>query len=90
VSVAGVSGLRLIGLIGQGSTPWIDAGSIALLIFVLGFIRGGGVALSDHANHRGEASMNKAPMTLLRVVGYGMLNTVWAIGTNAMAAPLSA
>jgi hypothetical protein len=34
--------------------------------------------------------MNKAPMTLMRVVGYGILNTVWAIDTSTMAAPLSA
>ena len=80
----------LVGLTGQGSTPWIVAGSMALLILVLGFIRDSSVTLSGDANHRSEVSMEKAPTGFLRAAGYGILNTVWAIGTSAMAGPMSA
>lgn len=34
--------------------------------------------------------MEKVQKTLPTVAGYGILNTLWAIGTSAMAGPLSA
>jgi hypothetical protein len=62
------------------------AGFIALL--VLGFLRDVGFRLSEY-HERKEALMNMA-MTNVRIVGYGALSAFWAIGTSAMAVPLSA
>jgi|RhiMethySRZTD1v2_1073278.scaffolds.fasta_scaffold255383_2 hypothetical protein len=81
-----VSGLRLIGLAGQGSTPWTTAGLIALLVFVISFIRKDDVTLSGHSDNTEEVPMKKAQILK---AGYCILNTVWAIGTSVVAAPLS-
>ena len=80
-----MNGFRLIGLMGQGSTLWVMAGFVALL--VVGYIRDYGLTLS--ASRKKEATMKKAKVTL-RVPVSGVLNTVWAIGASVMAVPLSA
>ena len=72
---------------GQSSTLWVMAGFVVLL--VIGYFRDNGLTLSGHSKRRKEATMKKA-QEALRVLVFGILNTVWAIGTSAMAGPLSA
>jgi hypothetical protein len=63
------------------------AGFISLL--VIGFVRDCGSLLSNVSNHEKEVLMNTAQKTSTVLV-FGFLNTIWAIGTSAMAAPLLA
>lgn len=62
-------------------------GFVALL--VVGFVRDGGVELSEGSNHERKVTMKKANESF-RVVVFGILNSIWAIGASIMAVPLSA
>ena len=62
-------------------------GFVALL--VIGFVRDSGFELSEDSNHERKVTMKKAN-EIFRVVVFGILNSVWAIGASIMAVPLSA
>ena len=81
------SEFRLTGLAGQGSTPWMVAGFVALLF--IGFGRDIGSFLLDVTSQEKEVLMNTAKKTFTFLV-FGMLNLTWAIGASAMAVPLLA
>jgi hypothetical protein len=63
------------------------AGFVAPL--VIGCFRDNGLRLSGHFSRRKEAAMKKAQETL-RVLVFGILDAVWAIGAGTMAGYLSA
>jgi hypothetical protein len=65
----------------------VVAGFIALL--VVGLFLDGGWFQPIRSNRRKETLMDKAQKAL-RAVGFVTLRTVWAIGTSAIAVPLSA
>jgi hypothetical protein len=72
---------------GQGSTPWMVAGFVALLF--IGFGRDIGSFVLDVSNQEKDVLMNTAQRTFKFLV-FGTLNLLWAIGASAMAVPLLA
>jgi len=72
---------------GQSSTLWVTAGFVALLI--IGYFRDRGLTLSGRFSRRKEFAMKKAQETV-RVLVFGALNTIWAIGASVMAGHLLA
>jgi len=80
-------GLRLTGLVAQGSIPWMSVGLVALFFVaaVLFFSR----KLFDTTESLKEAPMRKKTGHG-NVVAVSVLETLWAIGTSGMAVALPA
>ena len=82
-------GLRLIGQVMQGSTPWMGVGSVAFFSVILVLMRLFGLNLSVRASlvKEEETPMKKHSLVQL---GSGMLETLWAIGASSIAGALPA
>lgn len=80
-------GLRLTGLVAQGSIPWMSVGFVALfcVVAVRFFYR----KLFDTTGSVKEAPMRKKTGHG-NVVAISVLETFWAIGTSSMAGALPA
>ena len=81
-------GLRLIGLVAQGSIPWASVGLIAL--FQLAFLRAASWKLSGPTKPKKEVVPMRKKTHLLRLFGFSMLDTIWAIEASSAAGALPA
>lgn len=76
--------IRLIGLVCQGSIPWVSIGIIVFIMLVLikHFIN-----LSECSENRKEVTMIQKMKTKLSIA---IVQTIWTIGTNVTAGVLPA
>jgi len=76
--------IRLIGLVCQGSIPWVSIGIIVFIMLVLikHFIN-----LSECSENRKEVTMIQKTKTKLSIA---IVQTIWTIGTNVTAGVLPA
>lgn len=87
VNISGDDGLRLIGLVAQGSIPWASVGLIAL--FQIALLRAASWKLSVPVAAKEVMPMRKM-IHLLRLVGCSVLETIWAIEASSAAGALPA
>lgn len=81
-------GLRLIGLVAQGSIPWASVGLIAL--FQIAFLRVASWKLSVPATLKKEVMPMRKKIHWLRLFGFSVLDTIWAIEASSAAGALPA
>lgn len=79
-------GLRLVGLVAQGSIPWACVGLVVLFQVVL--VRLVNLKLTGSTRSKKGGTMNKTYR--LRLFFCSLLETVWAIETNIAAGALPA
>lgn len=79
--------LRLTGLVAQGSIPWTIVGLIAL--FLIAFARSASNKLSGLTSSK-EVPYMRQQKQHLKLVGFPILDTLWAIGVGIAAGALPA
>jgi len=79
---------RLIGLVAQGSIPWVCVGLIAL--FQIALTRLVSLKLSVHSDSRKEVPSMRKKTRLIKVFGFSLLDSIWAIETKYAAGALPA
>lgn len=81
-------GLRLLGLVALGSIPWAGVGLMAL--FQIAFVRLASWKLSVPPTLKKEVTPMRKKTRLLRLFGFSMLDTIWAIEASSVAGALPA